>query len=418
MNKLRSFFLGEGLPFLFLFVFYLVFTIIYMLGGIEAKLEDNSYITWDAGWYLSINVHGYSWNPDHQSSVAFFPLFPFLWKLLCLNPMGIAVFNSILYAFTAMIFFRFFKLSILQKLFLMSIPCLMFCYLAYSEALFFLFTTIMLIGFRKEKNMLIFIGLLGAGLTRSALLAFVPGIIFILIMNFNGFERKHLKLGLIMLVPTFLSLILVLGFQYTYTHELFGAFQTQANWNHHLSFPSFPLHSFNSHIAFTEMFSLCIGLLCGTELLILLLNKLGLVKNRDLFNTKNEHLFSLSYIFCISIIILGIQNGTLSSINRYIMCVSFFWCAFDYFRQVDVRKILLAIVIMVLIFSGIFTMAGTFHSVKDYCRILGFLSLVMIPFLVRTESKTTTYLMAISIIGCFILQIHFYHLMLRWTWVG
>jgi hypothetical protein len=35
-------------------------------------------LRWDAGWYLSVIRDGYSYNPDAQSNIAFFPAFPYL----------------------------------------------------------------------------------------------------------------------------------------------------------------------------------------------------------------------------------------------------------------------------------------------------------------------------------------------------
>jgi len=40
----------------------------------------NMLARWDAGWYMSIANHGYSYHPGEQSSVAFFPLFPLLMR--------------------------------------------------------------------------------------------------------------------------------------------------------------------------------------------------------------------------------------------------------------------------------------------------------------------------------------------------
>ena len=36
----------------------------------------DGWLHWDAGWYLEIARHGYSYAPNRQSSVAFFPLYP------------------------------------------------------------------------------------------------------------------------------------------------------------------------------------------------------------------------------------------------------------------------------------------------------------------------------------------------------
>ena len=48
----------------------------------EASLGKNlslvPWVGWDAGWYLSIVEHGYSFDPHGPSNVAFFPLLPLL----------------------------------------------------------------------------------------------------------------------------------------------------------------------------------------------------------------------------------------------------------------------------------------------------------------------------------------------------
>jgi Gpi18-like mannosyltransferase len=42
----------------------------------------NMWARWDGGWYLDIAKHGYSFVPGKQSSVAFFPLYPYLIRWL------------------------------------------------------------------------------------------------------------------------------------------------------------------------------------------------------------------------------------------------------------------------------------------------------------------------------------------------
>ncbi|CAN5549875.1 hypothetical protein BH23CHL2_BH23CHL2_00910 [soil metagenome] len=39
-------------------------------------------VRWDSGWYLTIASEGYSYDPSYPSSVAFFPLFPLLIRLV------------------------------------------------------------------------------------------------------------------------------------------------------------------------------------------------------------------------------------------------------------------------------------------------------------------------------------------------
>jgi hypothetical protein len=73
-----------------LFVGYLaVFTIGYPDGGAPWKLvEDNEFANlqarWDAGWYLTVAIDGYSYAPDRpldQQNVVYFPAFPVLMRV-------------------------------------------------------------------------------------------------------------------------------------------------------------------------------------------------------------------------------------------------------------------------------------------------------------------------------------------------
>jgi len=42
----------------------------------------DGWVRWDAGWYHSVAAHGYSNHPGRQSSVAFFPTYPLMMRLL------------------------------------------------------------------------------------------------------------------------------------------------------------------------------------------------------------------------------------------------------------------------------------------------------------------------------------------------
>ena len=42
----------------------------------------NGFFRWDSGWYLAIAERGYSFHPDSTSSVAFYPLLPYLSRYL------------------------------------------------------------------------------------------------------------------------------------------------------------------------------------------------------------------------------------------------------------------------------------------------------------------------------------------------
>lgn len=51
-------------------------------GDEERHLLSRYSLRWDAGWYLSVIRDGYSYDPEQQSNIAFFPAFPYLARLL------------------------------------------------------------------------------------------------------------------------------------------------------------------------------------------------------------------------------------------------------------------------------------------------------------------------------------------------
>ena len=79
-------------------------------GDPERHLFSRYSLRWDAGWYLSVIRDGYSYNPDQQSNIAFFPAFPYLARLLeTVLPIGevlagllivhLALFGALLYLY-------------------------------------------------------------------------------------------------------------------------------------------------------------------------------------------------------------------------------------------------------------------------------------------------------------------------------
>jgi hypothetical protein len=51
------------------------------MGDEERHFLSRHTLRWDSGWYLSVIRDGYSYDPDAQSNIAFFPAFPILTRL-------------------------------------------------------------------------------------------------------------------------------------------------------------------------------------------------------------------------------------------------------------------------------------------------------------------------------------------------
>ena len=104
----------------------------------------------DAGWYRRISRLGYDYTAGKQSSVAFYPLFAWIWRWTGWGYWGIVALNVGLLISSLYLLAIHYRLKATELLLLMAVPSLMFSFVPYSESIFFFGATLMLIGFKKE----------------------------------------------------------------------------------------------------------------------------------------------------------------------------------------------------------------------------------------------------------------------------
>lgn len=106
-------------------------------------------VRWDAGWYLTIAEHGYSYHPDYASSVAFFPLYPLLIRLTDFLLPGTTVMAALIVSNVALVaalfyIYRLFRMDYGKSIawrslyFLLIFPSAFFFSAVYNESLFLL----------------------------------------------------------------------------------------------------------------------------------------------------------------------------------------------------------------------------------------------------------------------------------------
>ncbi len=135
-------------------------------------LSTNNFLNWDAEHYYRIKNFGYE-----GFRVAFFPLFPFVWKLLHLNVIGIIFLNAAVFFIAFYFLIRSLRSNTLEILLYLSIPSFCFFFLPYSEAIFFACSTLFLMGLKKNKISIVWLGLLLCSISRPAFTVFIPALI-------------------------------------------------------------------------------------------------------------------------------------------------------------------------------------------------------------------------------------------------
>lgn len=284
----------------------------------------DSFLRWDSGWYRDIIKEGYSYNPEKQSNVAFFPLYPLLVKIISSvffissDIAGILLSNILL--FFALFFVYKISSVYLKKrgtervLILMLIfPTSFFYSCFYTESLYLLTTAASFWFFLKKQYF--FAGIFGflASLTR------VTGVLIFLSCGVElcwNYSRKkevfNKEILYLLLIPC--GLITYMLFLYWQFNEPLAFIKIQDLWARgDKTFPLitlaeswkninffFPKDSHNT-IQFLELFF---------SIYFLVLGIFAFLKN---LLTPSLLIFSLVSI------LLPLSTGTTTSMLRYIL---------------------------------------------------------------------------------------------------
>ncbi|MCU0441419.1 MAG: hypothetical protein MUE96_03400 [Bacteroidia bacterium] len=290
----------------------------------------NAFCGWDCGWYQSIKESGYVFNPNAESNPAFFPLFPYVWRLLDLGVVGISLVNLGFFLLSMLLLLYQLKLSTPLLLSFFCFGLVTFFMVPYSESLFFLGSSLFIVGFHKQSHLLIWVGFLIAVLARSAAILFVAASIILFVYSVVHKRGQWVNLLMSALAATVVATVSVFYIQYLQTGNFFAFFDAQAFWDHHLRFPSFPFTSWHWPTHISDSSALIIGFFCMLACMQLCLSMLTSVQLSKwqivvlAADLKLFELFSLFYLAGTTATILLFQGGNLHSLNRYVFSTPFF----------------------------------------------------------------------------------------------
>lgn len=306
---------------------FLLAVIIRQLGWLELNISSANLIHWDAHWYYEIVKDGYQFKEDAPADSAFFPFFPLVWYLTGFSAMWVSIFNYFLFLLGSILLTKFLRIDIKLILLGISFPSMVFFYVPYSEALFYLFAVLMTIGIHKSNNILTFLGILFVSVSRPSFIFFIPSFAIITVLGTGTLVSKIKKLGVVYLLPCFLGLAVVIYAQWLQTGKWFAYFINQSTyWDRSFRPPRFPFISLEgTELLWMEAISFWLGLL--TFILMLYLAYLFFKKREIKYSSLA--LFSLSYL-CMSFLSIvffnpywEVKNSILSGINRYMFATPF-----------------------------------------------------------------------------------------------
>jgi hypothetical protein len=344
--------------------------------SVEDLLSSANLVHWDAEHYQEISQSGYK-----GFLVAFFPALPLVWKALCLGPLGVSLLNAFVFFLSFFLIIREFKIrSGAEVMLYLSIPSFIFFFLPYTESIFFLSVTLMLIGLKRENAVYVCLGLLLAVLARPAFTIVVPALILAEVVQDSW--RPALRNTLMYLLVAAIGVALVGYIQFLDTGVWFEFFTVQEGWGNELKLPAFPLTSWSDGIIVRlDAVAFLIGTLSGLFLLAYIM-KSAIFKNTKL---NKSQVFTFAYLGGITLVVLFYRGGSLFSLNRFIFATPFIIVAFHYWRRqnITLKNIqLLQIFVLIFLFWLLF---GSYVHIQQLLVYAMLSVYVLLIFAVKSE---------------------------------
>ncbi len=199
------------------------------------SINPSNIYKWDAKLYKSIRDSSYQESDKHyKERLAFYPLYPLIWKLSFIDSPLIFLFNYILFAAGLLLLFKVLapdgKLIVL--LVGLIVPSAVIYYLPYAESLFLLTLSLAVWGLFQKKYWLFFIGAFGFAMTRPAVLIFIFALIAADVCYWYAHRniRYLLKEAALKTAPFISGFLTVVFIQYTYSGSLSAYFDAQVIW--------------------------------------------------------------------------------------------------------------------------------------------------------------------------------------------
>lgn len=299
---------------------------LYAFGIIGRLPAADNLVAWDIPWYRGIAEAGYSNVGDEAFHMAFFPLFPYFWRLTHLHELGISLVNAGLFMMSFAWLARQLGLGRRWQLLALSSPLLLFMWIPYTEALFFLFSALLLGGLHRQRTSWVLLGLFGAGLARSASSLFGPALLFTaLLLACSGDTRRAGRWGGGGLLALGASVAVVATTQWWQAGEPFGFIKAHKHWGHVLQVPTWPLTATTGiDMLWLEAVALFVGVLamgvCGG---LALRVARRWAERRTLVYPSPAVVFSLGYSVCATLFIVAFQGGNVANLARYLFATPF-----------------------------------------------------------------------------------------------
>jgi len=293
---------------------------------------DSNMIHWDAGYYKAIRDYAYK-NPESDSSnnecfYAFFPAFPWIWKISHVGNVGVIILNALFFLFGSFFVLKALKFPSQYTLYF-ALPSVIIFFIPYSDALNFFFLGIAVLAWKSNRKLLLFLALFASALVRPSftflLLAFLINEVFQFLARPN--LKTTLRNSIYLILPLLLATLTVGLIQIQCgSPSIWQFYHAQKIWGHELAWPT-ELKDWST-LGFGINLSILISLLIPL-LVILTLKTIKLIRIRVkglmADYTFEDQLFYTSAAYLVGIIgfVLFFRHGSLHCLFRFSLSTPF-----------------------------------------------------------------------------------------------
>lgn len=392
----------------------LCYSLLHLFNVIELIPDNYTISRWDALHYISIKDKGYKFIFHAECNLAFFPFFPFLWKILGLSSIGISIFNFLLFYTCILILLIGRKSTDVFNLFVVSIPSFIFFFLPYSEATFFAFGSLIILGYQRNSLLMICIGFFLASTVRSVSVIFVPAIIITEFVtgSDNGTKWKRI---LFFLSATLMGMLIAAYTQAAQTGKWFYFIQVQEYWGRHWIVPGVPFTTLSANrILAMDAIALILGLAAIYSSFRYFFSYLKL-KNNDLEPGIFFAALVMSGTTILDVFFTYNMDGSanLWSLNRHLLCTPFAVVFLVWFCNEFTPSKKERIVGGLIVVSGIF-----FTGVYEYPHLAFYYMMFFFGLFLYTSSSRFKNFLVLGYLANVIVQFIFFTNYIYGLWVA
>lgn len=387
------------------------------------SLSESNFLHWDAAHYQNIRDHSYTVNDTFgEACYAFFPMFPWIWKMSHLSARGISLLNYLLFVISLMILSNLFltkDISRNQRLLIYALAILLpgsvSFNIPYTESIFLFTFSMACYGLKKNILWLFALSLILFAFSRPAvtiILAAIVGTDIYFALTGRTYQTTLPRIAL-RIIPILFGTFAALYVQYRFSGHWFKVFEVQRNWGYQaFHFPA----KFTDWSA--EGYGLSVFTLVGIFVPALIYILSSLFKN---FNVKNpmqpvenqkiqeEYLFTLSlfYLLGITLFTLFFRGGSLNGLQRYALATPFFYIVFfsmaRNFASIT-KRLKIGTLLAILVTGTIFFVVNSYSSGFSFAHNGFYLFVCCFGFLMfmNNFSRRTKIILSFVLFTCLI----------------